>query len=174
MHSILGILNETPGQKILFTETGPYVHDNRRRLAKKAEEWKASHLLFVDHDMVFQPDAVRRLLAVNADIAGVNYHTRSLPLVSTVKFAQGHATPASLADFPTEPFACASVGTGLMLVRMDVFAQVPQPWFFFELMPDGSVRTGEDCWFCLKAGQAGCTVVCDPRIPVKHLGDFPY
>ena len=166
----------------VMTMDGCYVEWNRTKLVRAAREAGCDRLLFVDADMAFEPDTLLRLLAVQhetkAAIVGVNYYTRSQTAsVSTVKLhgTSGPTGETGLGTIPTVPFKCWALGTGLMLIDMAVFATLPHPWFQQTYSPEtGDLVYGDDTWFCKRAGEAGHTIICDPRIPVSHIGDFEY
>ena len=157
------------GEAILSMQIGCDVAHNRNKLAQQAIDKGYSHLLFVDSDMVFEPDTLKRMLAHNKDILGLACNHRRFPLESVVK-------PLDEADvnkaLPKELFEAKSVGTGVMLIRTEVFTKIPEPWFKFVYV-DGK-RVGEDVNFCKKAREAGYEIWVDPTIPVKHLGEFAF
>ncbi len=149
-------------------EMGCDVADNRNKLAARSLDF--SHLLFIDSDMVIEPDTLMRMHARNVDILGLAANRRKLPLESVVK-------PLDTADIhqplPTDLFKAESCGTGVMLIRTSVFKKMEAPWFEFSYDGNGK-RIGEDVGFCLKARKAGYSIWVDPTIPVKHLGEYPY
>ena len=55
----------------------------RNGLVKEAIARKGTHILFVDSDMYFPPDAIKKLVEQDRDIVGASYNFRSLPLKST-------------------------------------------------------------------------------------------
>src|SRR5687768_10817830 len=58
--------------------TGTYLHYNRELLLHQALETEgATHLMFIDTDLIFPVDGVSRLLAHNKAIVGANYNQRS-------------------------------------------------------------------------------------------------
>ena len=171
-----------PGVKVhLTTLAGCYIENNRTIFAQNALDAGADYLLFVDTDMNFEPDALVQLLkhAEQASIIGVNYHTRSQEeSVSTVKMpgTDGPIGETCQGDsIPAQPFECYAVGTGLMLIDMKVFKDMSFPWFAQQYNTEtGKIEIGDDVWFCRKAGKMGYKVLCDPTIPVDHLGQFAY
>lgn len=164
MFSVVGLLSRH--ELTLLEQQGCYVHWNRHRLVQKAMAEGCDKLLFIDADMVFPPDTLSRLLAHDKLIIGAAYNERGAdPAVSTVKIAGRDTFPSM-----TEIFPCDGLGTGVLLIDMSVFKATPQPWFSFEYHDDGTLKVGEDMWFCQRARAAGFTVWCDPTIPVGHLG----
>ena len=170
--SIVRMIKTFPFDWTLITKEGSIVHWNRESIVQKAIEENCSHVLFVDTDMVFDADAAGRLLRRDKDIIGVDYNTRKLPTVSTVKIHDENG------DFIKEEkdglLKCAGVGTGFMLIKTLVFTKLSHPWFMFESNDKGEVVYGEDMWFCNKARKAGFEIFADLTIKVGHIGDYIY
>ena len=145
-------------------ERGCNIVQNRTVIALEAEKRGFTHLLFIDSDMFFEPDTLKKLLAIDKDIVGVNANFRKLPLQSTVKWD---------GEMPVIPFKCQMVGFGIVLIKMEVFAKLPPPWFAFEYEGFALVN-GEDSFFCREAQKAGFEVYCDPTVWVRHTGSFDY
>ncbi len=147
-----------------YMEMGCEIASSRNRAVAAAKEAGASHLLFVDYDMCFPPDAVSKLLASDKDVIGADYNMRKDPPKST-------AIPVDPDVIKDAPFECQALGTGLMLIKMSVFDKYPSPWFLFGYDDKGELRFGEDTYFCQRAKQAGCTVFADPTLGTKHIGE---
>lgn len=139
---------------------------NRTFLVNAALKAGATHLLFVDADMLFSYDIIPRLLAHNKEIVGVKYKKRQYPVEWLYK-AQG-------AESETELFKVDHVGTGLMLIDLTVFKNpsLGTPWFNFGRDSQGALAMGEDVWFCNTARDAGYDVWVDPTIVMGHIGEF--
>lgn len=155
---------------------GCYLHVNREEIFQEAVEAGSTHLMFVDSDMVFPPDAIAQLLAHDLDIVGGNYNTKSTPPISTVKIAgaDGKFINVSQDKVPTKLFPCAAVATGFMLIRIAAVLEcgMKRPLFDFGTLDGGMV--GEDVNFCLKARASGLSVWCDPTVALGHMGEFRY
>ena len=136
-----------------FLGIGCYIHNNRDVVVRQALENNCSHLLFVDTDLMFQQDAIKRLMDRNVDIVGARYNKRILPITSTVK--------EEITDLAEVPF----VPSGFLLVNCEVFKKIGKPYFSFDARSDC-----DDLYFCNKALDAGYKVYCDPTIQVGHLG----
>lgn len=138
---------------------------NRTALVKDALAQGATHLLFVDSDMLFPPDALEKMLSHDKDIVGVEYNKRQFPLEPV--FVQPNKQDTL--------YKSQVVGTGLMLIKLSIFKKmVNDPWFSFGRNAQGETTLGEDVWFCRTAGDAGFEVWVDPTIKVFHLGEFGY
>lgn len=140
---------------------------NRNWLVNDAIAKGCSHVLFVDSDMAFSSDTLKRLLAHEKDIVGTAPNHRRFPLETTVRFSKDQEPV-----LPKELFTCDAVGTGLLLIKTDVFYKLEKPYFAFEYDEEGVLKKGEDVRFCHKARDIGFEIWCDPTIEVGHIGDF--
>ncbi len=143
---------------------------SRMWLAKQAIEKGATHLLFIDSDMLFPPDTLKRLLAHNRNIIGVNYNKRKFPLEEVT------ATLDDVEKSETEPYKVKVAGAGVLLINLDVFKdpEMDNNWFSFGRNAKGENTLGEDGWFCFTAKDAGYDTWVDPTIKVFHLGEYGY
>lgn len=165
--------------------TSCYIHENREQIVLDAQKEKSDYVMFIDSDMAFPADGIEKLLKDDKPIVGADYHYRENPpksvtLLDPKKLKTDDITftidpndknkRLATIDNPQKPFECRAVGTGFMLVKMEVFEKLPRPWFFFRPSSDPEGMTGEDVWFCELARKHGISVWCDPTIQVKHIG----
>ena len=158
---------------ILVPSEGYTIAENRNYLAIQALNNKSDYLLMIDDDMVFEPDLLNRLLANQKEIIGVAYHPRT-DMQDKLKFLD--ETHFINLETTTDPkykttFECHATGTGIILIKCEIFAMLTRPWFVFEYYDTGQVKLGEDWYFCAKAKKAGFTIWTDPSLKVGHLGE---
>lgn len=146
------------------------IASSRMWLAHQALEKGATHLFFVDSDMLFPPDTLKKLLAHDKGIVGVEYNKRKFPLETVTSYLP------YVEKSESEPFKVNIAGTGALLIKTDVFKnpKVDKNWFSFGRNAEGKNVIGEDGWFCLNARNAGYDVWVDPTIKVLHLGEYGY
>lgn len=161
---------------IVVAEEGYTIAENRNYLAVKALNNNSDFLFMADDDMIFPPDTLDKLVANDKDIVGVAYHPRS-ETGQIVKFLdETHAIKLEQSNDPKykTTFECHATGTGIILIKTEVFRKTPRPWFAFEYHPTGQCKLGEDWYFCREAKKVGFKVWCDPTIPIGHIGDKIY
>lgn len=158
---------------ILVASEGYTIAENRNYIAVQAVNAGSEYLLSIDDDMTFEVDVLEKLLAVDKPIVGVAYHPRSETGQITKYLDETHAVALEHNDDPKykQPFQCYATGTGIILIKTAIFKEIERPWFDFEWYPTGQCKTGEDWFFCIKAGKAGFETWCNPTIKVGHLGD---
>lgn len=142
----------------------------RTWLVKQAIEKGATHLFFVDSDMLFPHDTIKRLLAHDKEIIGVEYNKRTFPLKSVTAYLPDEKKSENA------PFRVGVAGTGVMLIKLALFSdpKMDKNWFSFGRNAEGEHVMGEDGWFCNTARAAGYDVWVDPTIKVGHLGEYAF
>ena len=158
---------------VICPSEGYTISENRNYIAVQAINAGSDYLLMIDDDMTFEVDTLEKLLAVNKPIVGVAYHPRSETGQITKYLDETHAVALENNEDPKYkvPFKCYATGTGIILIKCSIFKEIERPWFDFEWHPTGQCKTGEDWYFCIKAGKAGFDTYCDPTIKVGHIGD---
>jgi len=143
---------------------------NRTWLVNEAIKNGGTHILFVDSDMIFPEDTIKRLLAHKKEIVGVKYKKREFP----VKWLYESLGEES----ETEIFKVKHTGAGLLLIDLSIFTSkfrpLGAPWFNFGRDSQGALALGEDVWFCNTARDAGYDVWVDPTLVIKHCGEYLY
>ena len=169
--SIVKLVKATNANIVVWE--GCNVHQARENIVMEVLKSDCTHVLFIDSDMVFEPDAAKILLERDRDIIGVDTNCRQLPLTSTVKIYDEQGNKIKI-DQPNGTIEVYAVGTGFMLIKMEVFKNLKHPWFMMEHDDKGNMLVGSDMWFCRLARRAGYKIYCDPTVEVKHIGDFLY
>jgi len=142
---------------------------SRMWLVKESIKRGATHLLFIDSDMLFPPDTLEKLLAHDKDIVGVEYNKRQFPLETVTAYFPDEEPQKEL-------FKVGVAGTGVMLIKLSIFEdpKMDKNWFSFGRNAEGQNVIGEDGWFCNTAREAGYDIWVDPKIRILHLGEFGY
>lgn len=140
--------------------------------------------MFIDSDMMFPHWGIDRLVDRNFDIVGGLYFGRKVPRPIALNIDPRDRKPKVIGkiESKTEPFQVSIVGTGFMLINMNVFKKVDPPFFYHEKptefglaeLPFPHNELGEDMVFCLKAQEKGFKVWVDPTIPLGHIGEHVY
>jgi hypothetical protein len=147
MRSIIDLLARLRGRDTecsLLTEKATILHTMRSVMASEAlADASFTHLLFVDTDMGFRPEAVLRLIDRDVPFAGVAYPYRTVPLHeklpadlegTTLRTFTSQLVPYAV-TFPPgqkqvqiERGFCkvSTIGTGLMLIRRDVLVRMSE------------------------------------------------
>ena len=67
------------GEVVIEKVLSPYICRNRNDLVRMARAEGATHLMFMDNDMLLPEDVVSRLLGADKDVVCGNYVTKAVP-----------------------------------------------------------------------------------------------
>lgn len=133
-----------------------------------------THVLMIDDDMVFPPDALARLLKHDKDIIGVNYTTKTQNAqVWQTLDLKGQYLSSEGRKGIQEVMAC---GFGVMLIRLACLESLPIPHFETIWLANEKRYLGEDYYFCFKARSHDLKVHVDHDVSREtyHVGDYLY
>lgn len=163
------------GDCTLMMKSGSLIYTSRNALATAAIQTEADYVFWLDSDMVFQPDILKRMLKTlqekDLDIL-TGLYFRRVPPYSPVLFDRldidGVQTKfTEFQSIPDELFEVGACGFGCVLMKTDVFFDV-QSKFGNMFAPIGN--NGEDVAFCWRARQCGYKIFCDPQLICGHVG----
>ena len=157
---------------------GSLVYDARDTIARCAVENGYDYVLFVDSDMVFTADDVKRLLAHDADIVSGRYLTRRgenknviyEKVITRRQFP--FRAPRLITDDETTGYArVAACGFGFCLIKTSVIKCMSKR---YKSLFEPKWGVGEDIAFCLRARKCGYEVFTDRDVIVGHIGEVVY
>lgn len=158
-----------------FTDSS-LIYDARNILAEKAVKDGFDRVLWLDTDMTFTPDTFERLhtdLDEGREFVCGIYTTRRdfiHPVIyDAITFTEKEGPQARwMSEWPVDKvfevaacgFGCVMMDTQLIKDIADTFGHpfTPIPGF------------GEDLSFCMRAGQMGRRMFCDPTVRLGHIG----
>jgi len=154
---------------------GTLIGSQREKLADKALEIGATHILWLDSDMMFPKTICETLLSHDLDFVACNYSTRALPTRS-VAFAQVGEWESFIGKDETGLISIAGVGLGCALIKTAMLDDIPKPWFPITYNVDSNDYLGEDMNFCQKIIESGYVVAidCDASREVYHIGSTAF
>lgn len=150
---------------------------NRHRLVRFAQRENATHILFLDDDMIMPMDTLYRLLEHKKPIVGVNGTTRQFPVFPcAVKGGKRYSSKGKTGIEKVD-----HCGLAITLIDMRVFDSAPLPWFIFAYDPRNDspgcdTYMSEDVYFYHQARKAGfdCWIDHDLSNKIKHIGELEY
>lgn len=146
-------------------------------------------LLFIDADVIVQPEQIIRLLALSTDkdITAAMYPRRGIDCKFFVDLYADENNQIEMDN--NGMLRVRRVGTGFMLIRRHVLetmiAKHPE-WKFwnnardihehavFDFQLKDGEYFGEDYLFCDRAAEDGFTVFIDPTISLPHIGTHEF
>jgi hypothetical protein len=157
-------------------------------VAKMLHNQAATHLMFIDVDLGFDPEAILRLLLANQDVVGGVYPMKRIPVRYVINTVPNPVVQGDLVEVST-------LGTGFMLVKRHVFdkmiashpelkyrdnigiGQQYEPFMYglFDTMIDKDDNyLSEDWTFCYLWRLMGGKIFADTGIKLDHTGYHKY
>lgn len=177
--SIYGL--DPAGNVLLFDyQSGYQCSTARNRIARQAMDEGFDYVLMVDSDTVLPRECVRLMLEEPVDVLAACCPHRP---ASNRFDGRVNATRLGERDY-TDFYTVADLdrlrdagvtrerihgcGFGATMVRVDVFRELPWPWFSWTDYPDGNCLS-EDLSFCELCADHGIGVWLDPRVRCGHV-----
>jgi glycosyltransferase involved in cell wall biosynthesis len=133
---------------------------------------KADWIVFLDSDMVFPPDTIKRLMAHGQPIVGGTYPRKNWPLGFIGTRLDG--AEFSLADRGL--VKAARLPTGCLLIRASVFSALKKPYFRCGYNETAGMVLGEDYWFSDRVRELDFPIWCDMDLAreIEHIGSHRF
>jgi hypothetical protein len=147
------------------------IHSNREQIVARAIERENTHLMFLDHDMVFEPTILDVLAGRRQPVVVTNYMLKQADSDFVAVGLDGARIPTTAASTGMVPIAYS--GFGVSLFELEVFKKTPQPWFLPLFVAESNTYTTEDnpCFERIRA--AGFDVYLDhdaSKLVTAHMG----
>lgn len=146
------------------------IPDNRHRMIKSALQWGATHILFIDDDMRWPPEALKVLIKnKHLPIIGANCIKRKYPIeYMAVDFDDNEVVSTDKTGYQEVLYT----GNAFVMIQAEVFKKIPPPWFSFPYLPEHDAYGTEDYYFYRKALEHGFPVIINHDISqlINHIG----
>lgn len=145
----------------------------RNRLATRAKNMGATHLLMIDDDMGCPPETAAVLLNAQKPIVAANYVGKwepPLPLAMKDGKRVASVGKCGLEEVDRAP-------SGVMMIEIPVFERIELPYFQTAFRADRPMEPlSDDFYFCDKARAAGFPIFIDHDLSMKieHIGPKAY
>ena len=179
------------------TMKSPLIHQARNYLTSVFLTTEYTHLLFIDSDVQFQPEAILRMLVAKKDIVCTPYRVKNEQVdksVYTVKVPDPKVVPilpGGLVEIEAGP-------TGIMLIDRKVFEKIIKNrpdlkiknrvnqgskdtdkshsfyYNFFDFAFEDGYTWGEDVSFCKLARKNGFKLYANTESPTGHQGEYTW
>ena len=178
MQSLINLDTDIPDASVDVTVIQNTLIDiARNQISESAIAGDYDYLCYIDSDMTFDADLLKRLLESIRDkdfITGL-YFGRRPPyrpqicshISAEVVNGEIHPDTKQYWDYPEDSmFQIEACGFGACLINVDMLAKL---WEQFGMPFCPAFGFGEDYSFCLRAKQAGYKLYCDSTIKLGHV-----
>lgn len=152
----------------------------RELVVEDAMAWGADWLLMWDDDMLFEWSSFLRLWRHQKPVTAALAFTARVPIqpvIYRIKESHDHnglkRQSEFVLDYPKDKLITdqdidgpIAFGAGMVLINMNVFKQIPKPWFH-------STGCGEDWMFCIRCFDHGIPRYVDTSVKTMHKGANP-
>jgi GT2 family glycosyltransferase len=167
---------ELPPGVVIRTGRGCSPAANRNGLIREALASQASWIWFLDDDLVFHPDVLRRLLGRLDDPeveAVVPLSFQRQPPFLSLWFTRAVPERSAMIETlpppgPLVPLAAATFGG--LLIRTSALERMPQPWVTIGQI--GPEDWNDDLFFCRQLAVAGVRLWGDSTVRIGHTTDI--
>lgn len=181
---MLSMLNmKRVGKCFCQVEKSSLIYNARNNLVQQAIDNDFDRILWLDSDILFEPDLMPRL-AEHLDngieyVSGLyfkrQYPTEPVCFKTITQMQEGReiVTKALIyEDYPKDQlFEIDATGFGAVMMTVDLAKRVKDK---YGLPFSPHLGLGEDMSFCWRAKQVGAKLYCDSSIKLKHIGSIAY
>lgn len=157
---------------------GSLIYDARDAIAKYAVENDYDYVLYVDSDMVFSQDDVKKIISHQADICSALYVTRHgedknvcySKIITRRRFP--FRMPQLIVDTALSGYSpVAGVGFGFCAIKCSVLKSMFKR---YKSLFEPKWGVGEDIAFCIRAKKCGYEIFTDRDVKLGHIGEVVY
>lgn len=177
MRSVILTRDHIGPVQIFSVMSGPNISKARNMVVRTfLDKSEADYLFMCDTDMLFQHDAIERLMDSGEQfISGFCMTGEQRPVPAMYRGAQHEGTFCPITEFPTDEIIDVdAVGSACSLIHRSVYETIereqPNPaaqWY--QELQMGKWLVGEDFTFCMRARKSGFKIKVDTSVKVAHI-----
>lgn len=137
------------------------IYSARNKLSHRAIDEEYDYIFFVDDDMTFQPDTLKKLIEDSKDIVSAVCYIRNPPHKPAI-----FDKDCNFTDVKKGIFEVGYVGSACILIKTKVLRSVWREHRTFYLPTKG---LGEDLAFCKRARECGYQIFVDSDVKCGHM-----
>lgn len=147
---------------------GSLIDDSRETIANEAIENGFDYIMWIDSDMVFETDAVQKLIDDNLDcVTGIAF--KRVPPYFPCVYELKEGSYLSMIDYPEDSiFEIDASGCAFQLVKVEWLKKIKEKFGKIYLR---EYPFGEDISFSKRFKQVGGKMYCDSRVKIGHVGN---
>jgi hypothetical protein len=159
---------ERPNYTLLHADNGP-IDTLRNDLVESALRIGATHLMMCDTDQIYPVNTIPKLLSHRLPVVGCMVHRRYPPFDPIMLKGKPGEYYGIEEWKPGDLVEVDATGAGCLMFDMQVFRNMPRPWFKFRKLEETDEGIGEDIGFCSDLKAAGYKIFVDTSLECGHL-----
>lgn len=156
---------KTPDDTSINWSVGSLIYASRDTLAGQAVMEGSDYVLWLDSDMVFDSNLLRKLMIDDVDFVCCLFFRRKAPYHPVIYKSIGEKSEEYL-DYPDGMFEIEACGFGGVLMKTSMLKDIIDKEHNAFAPITGY---GEDISFCIRAKRNGYTLWCDSRVKMGHI-----
>jgi len=157
-------------------------------MAKMMSNTQATHFMFIDADIRFEPDSILRMIACDKDVIGGLYPKKALPVNYVINLRPETKIQGDI-------FTVDTMGTGFLLFKRDVYSKLiaahpetkyvddvglgkqyePNMYSIFDCKIDEKGHyLSEDWLFCRRWAALGGEIWAHGKVLLNHIGHYEF
>ena len=157
-------------------------------MAKMMTNTAATHFMFIDADIRFQPESILSMIAYDKDVIGGLYPKKSLPVNYVINLKNETKIQGDI-------FTVDTMGTGFLMFKRDVYSKLiaahpetkyvddvglgkqyePMMYSIFDCkIDDKGHYLSEDWLFCRRWQEIGGEIWAHSKVLLNHVGHYEY
>lgn len=172
-----GVLGKKPEAFTLrHRENCSILSTGRQNLVTEAAKRDATHLLFIDDDMTFPPNALDMLARHDKRVIGVNYRKKVPGNKAGLALRMSDKLPADSVAAKTGVEEVGRIGLGFLLIETQALAEIGAPHFAIRWNEAQGIYRSDDYALCDKLRTAGIPMWVEHELSLRcaHVGDYHY
>jgi hypothetical protein len=157
-------------------------------MAKMMTNQAATHFMFIDADIRFQPESILQMMACDKDVIGGLYPKKALPVNYVINLKRETKVQGDI-------FTVDTMGTGFLMFKKDVYVQLcaahpeckyvddvglgkqyePTMYSIFDVAIDEKGHyLSEDWLFCRRWSALGGEIWAHGKVLLNHIGHYEF
>jgi len=157
-------------------------------MAKMMTNASATHFMFIDADIRFQPESILQMMACDKDVIGGLYPKKALPVNYVINLKRETKVQGDI-------FTVDTMGTGFLMFKKDVYVQLcaahpetkyvddvglgkqfePTMYSIFDVAIDEKGHyLSEDWLFCRRWSALGGEIWAHGKVLLNHIGHYEF
>lgn len=144
---------------------------NRNQIIQAGIDNDCTHILLIDDDMAYRPDALLKLLEHDVDVVTGLYLSRAYPhapIVFDLADDEGSAFPMYLIGDEPRLKSIVAAGLGFLLMRTSIFEKLEKP--YIRLGELDAQEWCDDIGFFNRLRKSNIKSYCDMDVHIGHMG----
>lgn len=169
VESLMGLKYPKDSQIKFIILSGHQLPFARNRIVEIAIEWGATHLFWIDADMVFPPNSLIHLFNRKLDIIHALSFRRIRPFYPCAfkwNSKENNFETIDYSEIETDLFEADAAGSACTLINIEVYKKLKKPYYYYK-----DNLYSSDLTFSINVKKLGYKIWVDRTLTTGHIGE---